>query len=62
MLTSLEPFISVQEEVNVQKERGKKKKEKRKTGQLLCCIKHAIPIISSQILQKNTFYTSHKNL
>lgn len=57
MLTSFEPFISVQEEANVQKERKKKK-----TGQLLCCIKHAIPIISSQILQKNTFYTSHKNL
>lgn len=59
MLTSLEPFISVQEEANVQKEREKKK---RKTQQLLCCIKHAISIISSQILQKNTFYTSHKNL
>lgn len=29
MLTSLEPFISVQEEVNVQKERRKEKKEKK---------------------------------
>lgn len=60
MLTSLEPFISAQEEVNVQKGKKKNKKE-RKTGQLLCCIKHAIPIIISQILQKDTFNISHKN-
>lgn len=30
MLTSLEPFISVQEEVNVQEERRKEKKRKEK--------------------------------
>lgn len=30
MLTSLEPFISVQEEVNVQEERRKEKKKEKK--------------------------------
>lgn len=58
MLTSLEPFISVQKEVNVHKER----KKPTKTGQLLCCIKHAILVISSQTLQNNIFYTSDENL
>lgn len=46
MLTSLEPFISAQDEVAAEEEKKiKKKKEKEKGAHPECSIKDAIPTI-----------------
>lgn len=55
MLTSLEPFISVQEEVNVQKEREKKKNQKEKQDSYFVALKMQYPLLVLKYYKRIAF-------